>query len=88
MESEVPSELSAEGAKRGARPLQLPDWSPPDDPFEARQPMAGQGLVSQNVPRKREIVCNEFFVGGGGGRRGSEVKKELQQVQYILEKGI
>ena len=28
-----PSELSAAGAKRGVRRLQLPKWSPPDDPF-------------------------------------------------------
>ena len=27
------SELSAEGAKRDMRRLQLLDWSPPDDPF-------------------------------------------------------
>ena len=26
-------ELSATGAKRGVRFLQLPDWSPPDNPF-------------------------------------------------------
>ena len=28
-----PSEPSAEGAKRGERCLQLPDWSPPDNPL-------------------------------------------------------
>ena len=28
-----PSELSPEGAKRGVRDLQIPHWSPPDDPF-------------------------------------------------------
>ena len=28
-----PSELSAEGTKRGVRRFQLPDWSPPDDLF-------------------------------------------------------
>ena len=27
------SELSAAGAKRGVRSVQLPDWSLPDDPF-------------------------------------------------------
>ena len=30
---QVPSELSAVGAKRGVRRSQLPKWSPPDDPF-------------------------------------------------------
>ena len=31
--AQVPSELSAAGAKRGVRFLQLPEMSPPDDPF-------------------------------------------------------
>ena len=31
--AQVPSELSAAGAKRGVRFIQLPDMSPPDDPF-------------------------------------------------------
>ena len=30
---QVPSELSAEGAKQGVRFLQLPNWTPPDNPF-------------------------------------------------------
>ena len=44
---QVSSELSAAGAKRDVRFLQLPVWLPPDDPFQARRPKAGQGLVSQ-----------------------------------------
>ena len=34
------------GAKRGVIFLQLTNWSPPDNPFQARRPKASQGLVS------------------------------------------
>ena len=43
-----PSELSAKGAKRGVRHLQIPDWSPPDDSRPGR-PKAGQGLVMMMI---------------------------------------
>ena len=49
MLDQVPSKLSAAGAKRGVRFLQLPDWSPPNDPTKARRPKAGQGLVMEII---------------------------------------
>ena len=42
--SELSSELSAKGAKRGVRHLQLLDWSPPD--YRPGRPKAGYGLVA------------------------------------------
>ena len=65
-----PSELSAEGAKRGVRCVQLPDWSPPDDPSGPSDDHDDHDDCTTTVGEKTKPVSGPGQVWQKDGERG------------------